>query len=156
MRTRHQSEPEAKKVKHFSVREAEKVIGELCDRFRGYGIEIREFFTEDGLQVFWMKKGESITMKVYHVPCGSKELDLVKRELSHILDLVLQADRLISQGYNKRFILDLLQMAIKTEGEVSFIDRDGQVEVYKGDRLIKVYSAEELTKSTTVFLDFSW
>ncbi|MEM3427049.1 MAG: hypothetical protein QW212_02135, partial [Nitrososphaerales archaeon] len=116
---------------------ARELMAGLCERVRNYGLAVYEVHYQDRLAVYW-ERGQS-SIKVYEVRYKQKDLREIEHELRHILGLVLRADRLIAEGYSEDLLFSLILRARDNQGRLSFVDRNGRLEVYMGKKLVKVY-----------------
>lgn len=110
--------------------EARDIVARLCKQAREKGVRVYEEMDEDKIEVYW-KRGRS-RIKVYEARYRLKDNDMLELEVRHILSLVIQADRLLNEGVDKKPVFKLLEKARKTKGRVSFVALEDRIEVYDG------------------------
>ncbi len=114
---------------------ARGLMAGLCDWVRQYGIGVYEVHYKDKLFIYWVVGEQEV--KVYEVEYKQKTLDELEKEVRRILGLVMRADRLMKEGYDRDLLIDLVLRAKETNGRVIFMERNGRLEVYEGKRLVK-------------------
>lgn len=117
---------------------ARKVMAGLCEQVRKYGIGVYEVHYKDKLAIYWVVGEQEV--KVYEVEYKQKDLNELEQEVRLILGLVMRADRLMKEGYDKDLLIDLVMQAKETNGKVIFVDRNDRLEVYEGKRLVKTFN----------------
>lgn len=114
---------------------ARKVMAGLCEQVRRYGIGVYEVHYKDKLFIYWVVGEQEV--KVYEVEYKQKDLNELEKEVRLILGLVMRADRLMKEGYDRDLLIDLVLRAKETNGRVIFMERNDRLEVYEGKRLVK-------------------
>lgn len=134
-------EPELKPIEGVALPfdpqrdKARKVMAGLCNWVRQYGIGVYEVHYKDKLAIYWVV-GEQ-ELRVYEVEYKQKDLNELEKEVRLILSLVMRADRLMKEGYDRDLLIGLVLQARETNGRVIFEDRNDRLEVYEGKRLVK-------------------
>jgi len=90
--------------------EARDIVARLCKKVREKGIWVYEVAGEDKIEVYW-KRGRS-RVKVYETHY-KRDNYMLELEVTHILSLVMQADRLLNEGLDKKLVFSLLRKTIK-------------------------------------------
>ncbi|WPM31228.1 hypothetical protein IAE16_05225 [Hydrogenobacter sp. T-2] len=114
---------------------ARKVMAGLCDWVRQYGIGVYEVHYKDKLAIYWVVDEQEV--KVYEVKYKQKDLNELEKEVRLMLGLVMKADRLMKEGYDRDLLVNLVMKAKETNGKVIFVDRNDRLEVYEGKRIVK-------------------
>jgi len=117
---------------------AREIMANLNEQVRKRGIGVYEVHYKDKLAIYWVVGEQEV--KVYEVEYRQKDLNELEQEVRLILGLVMRADRLMKEGYDKDLLIDLVMQAKETNGKVIFVDRNDRLEVYEGKRLVKTFN----------------